>query len=456
MDPLALLLSRLQFAFTIAYHIIFPTLSMGLAIFLVLLRAMELKTGAARWREAGIFWSRIFALSFGMGVVSGVVLSYELGTNWGRFSELAGPVVGPLMSYEVLSAFFLEAGFLGIVLFGRKRVGPRLHFFATCMVALGTLMSAFWILSANSFMHTPAGYYIKDGVLHVQSWTEVVFNPSFPYRFAHMVVATYLTTSFVILAVGAWHVLHQEHKPFGTLMLKLGLVAAAILAPLQVLLGDLHGLNTLEHQPMKVAAMEGHWQTASEVPLILFAWPDQAQAKNHFELKIPKLTSVILTHDSKGVVKGLNEVPPPDRPPVAIVFWSFRIMVGCGLVMLALTGWGLLRWWRGNLAQDDLYLRLLLLSGPLGFIAVLAGWTTTEVGRQPWVVHGLLRTEHAASVLPAASVAASLTAFIVVYAVLFYAFARVFAHLVRKGPHAPEPVPAVESRHAFLVPEKKT
>jgi cytochrome d ubiquinol oxidase subunit I len=456
MDPLALLLSRLQFAFTIAYHIIFPTLSMGLAIFLVLLRALELKTGAAKWREAGIFWSRIFALSFGMGVVSGVVLSYEFGTNWGRFSEVAGPVVGPLMSYEVLSAFFLEAGFLGIVLFGRKRVGPRLHFFATCMVALGTLMSAFWILSANSFMHTPAGYYMKDGILHVQSWSEVVFNPSFPYRFAHMVVATYLTTSFVILAVGAWHVLQKKHAAFGVLMLKLGLGAAAILAPLQVVLGDLHGLNTLEHQPMKVAAMEGHWQTASEVPLILFAWPDQEQAMNHFELKIPKLGSVILTHDPAGEVKGLNEVPPPDRPPVAIVFWSFRIMVGCGLVMLALTGWGLLRWWRGSLGRDSLYLRLLLLSGPLGFIAVLAGWTTTEVGRQPWVVHGLLRTENAASVLPAASVAASLTAFIVVYAVLFYAFARVFAHLVRKGPHAPEPVPAVESRHAFLVPEKKT
>ncbi|MGH8561285.1 MAG: cytochrome ubiquinol oxidase subunit I, partial [Nevskiales bacterium] len=247
MEPLALLLSRLQFAFTIAYHIVFPTLSMGLAVFLLLLRALELKTGQARWREAGIFWSRIFALSFGMGVVSGVVLSYELGTNWGRFSELAGPVVGPLMSYEVLSAFFLEAGFLGIVLFGRNRVGPRLHCFATGMVALGTLMSAFWILSANSFMHTPAGYHVSNGVLQVQSWTEVVFNPSFPYRFAHMVTATYLTTSFVIVAVGAWHVLRRQHADFGALMLKLGLGAAALLAPLQVLLGDLHGLNTLEH-----------------------------------------------------------------------------------------------------------------------------------------------------------------------------------------------------------------
>jgi cytochrome bd ubiquinol oxidase subunit I len=455
MEPLALLLSRLQFAFTIAYHIIFPTLSMGLAVFLMVLRALELKTGQARWREAGIFWSRIFALSFGMGVVSGVVLSYEIGTNWGRFSELAGPVVGPLMSYEVLSAFFLEAGFLGIVLFGRNRVGPRLHFFATCMVALGTLMSAFWILSANSFMHTPAGYHIANGVLQVQSWTQVVFNPSFPYRFAHMVSATYLTTSFVVIAVGAWHVLRKQHAEFGALMLKFGLGAAAVLAPLQVLLGDLHGLNTLEHQPMKVAAMEGHWETAGEVPLLLFAWPDQAQAMNHFELKVPKLGSVILTHDPQGVVRGLNEVPPQDRPPVAIVFWSFRIMVGCGLVMLALTAWGLLRWWRGRLAKDGIYLRLLLLSGPLGFIAVLAGWVTTEVGRQPWVVHGVLRTEHAASIVPTASVAASLTGFILVYGVLFYAFARFFAHLVRKGPQSSAAEPAPESLRAFLVPDEK-
>jgi cytochrome bd ubiquinol oxidase subunit I len=249
MELTALLLSRIQFAFTIAYHIVFPTLNMGLALFLLVLEAAELKTGQAHYREAGIFWSRIFALAFGMGVASGVVLSYEIGTNFGRFAEVAGSVVGPLMSYEVLSAFFLEAGFLGIMLFGRQRVSPRLHFFATGVVALGTLMSAFWILSANSFMHTPAGYRVENGAIHVQSWFKAIFNPSFPYRFAHMVTASYLTTSFVIAAVGAWYVLKKQHETFGALMLKLGLAAAALLAPLQILLGDLHGLDTLENQP---------------------------------------------------------------------------------------------------------------------------------------------------------------------------------------------------------------
>jgi cytochrome bd ubiquinol oxidase subunit I len=437
MDPLALLLSRIQFAFTIAYHIIFPTLTMGLAMFLVFMEAMELRTKDPRWREAGIFWTRIFALSFGMGVVTGVVLSYEIGTNWGRFSEIAGPVVGPLMSYEVMSAFFLEAGFLGIVLFGRNRVGPRLHFFATCMVALGTLMSAFWILSANSWMQTPAGFRIEGGVIHVASWSEAIFNPSFPYRYFHMLTASFLTCSFVVAAVGAWFLLQEQHKAFGLLMLKLGLAAAAVLTPLQIVIGDLHGLNTLKHQPMKVAAIEGHWHTGRGVPLILFALPDQDAEKNHFELSVPVLGSLILTHELDGEVPGLKEVAPADRPPVAIVFWSFRIMVGCGLVMLLLAWGGLWLWWRKALESSRRYLQLLCLGGPLGFIAVLAGWVTTESGRQPWVVYGLLRTADGVSPVPATSVAISLALFVVVYTVLFYAFMRFFMLFLRQGPVAP-------------------
>lgn len=437
MDETALILSRIQFAFTIAYHIIFPTLSLGLALFLALLEGAALKTGQKRYTEAGIFWSRIFALSFGMGVVSGVVLSYELGTNWGKFAEVGGPVVGPLMSYEVMSAFFLEAGFLGIVLFGRNRVSPGVHFFATCMVALGTMMSAFWIISANSFMHTPAGYRVDNGVLHVESWTAVIFNPSFPYRLAHMLTAAYLSTSFVVASVGAWYLLKKRDQTFARTTLKFGIAAAAILAPLQVLLGDLHGLNTLHHQPMKVAAMEGHWETSGHVPLLLFALPDQQTGENRFEIALPELGSLILTHEWGGEVKGLKEVPPEDRPPVAIVFWAFRIMVGCGLLMLLLAWSGVFLWWRGKLFDHPLYLRAVRYSAPVGFIAVLAGWTTTEVGRQPWVVYGLLRTRDAVSAVSAQQVTISLALFVLVYAVLFYAFWRFFRHFVRRGPAAP-------------------
>jgi cytochrome d ubiquinol oxidase subunit I len=457
MDPLALLLSRIQFAFTIGYHIVFPTLSMGLAMFLVFLEAMELKTGDPRYKAAGSFWARIFALSFGMGVVSGVVLSYEVGTNWGRFAEFAGPVVGPLMSYEVLSAFFLEAGFLGIMLFGRNRVSPAVHFFATCMVALGTLMSAFWILSANSFMHTPAGFRVEDGVLHVESWPRAIFNPSFPFRLAHMVTAAYLSTSFLVIAVGAWYVRHRRHNEFAMTTLRWGLVAASVLAPLQAFIGDQHGLNTYHHQPMKVAAIEGHWNTSRDVPLILFALPDQQAEENHFEVSIPYLGSVILTHELHGEIPGLKEVPPEDRPPVAIVFWSFRIMVGCGLVMLALAWSGLFLLRRKRIQDTAWFLRVLTLAGPLGFIAVLAGWVTTECGRQPWTVYGLLRTSQSLSAIEGGKVAVSLAAFVVGYAVLFYAFALFFRHLVVKGP-TEEPAPTRRkqgARPAFLVVKDK-
>ena len=436
----ALLLSRIQFAVTIGYHIVFPTLTMGLALFLVVLEARERWWGDALARQAGEFWSRIFALAFGMGVVSGVVLSYEIGTNFGKFSEFAGPVVGPLMSYEVMSAFFLEAGFLGIMLMGRGRVGPRLHFFATCMVALGTLMSAFWILAANSWMHTPAGHALEDGRLRVLSWTAAIFNPSFPYRLAHMVTAAWLTTTFVVAAVGAWHVLQDATSRFGRSMLRWGLGAALLLTPLQILIGDLHGLNTLAHQPTKVAAMEGLWDTRQQAPLLLFAWPDQVAEENRFEVAMPGLASLILTHDWDGEVQGLKAVPPADRPPVAIVFWSFRLMVGCGLLMLGIALWGVWRLRGGRLFGDQRYLRLLIAAGPIGFVAVIAGWVTTEVGRQPWVVHGLMRTSESGSAVSAAAVSASLTAFIVVYALIFAAFMVFFCRLAARVPPLQETV----------------
>lgn len=457
MDSVALILSRIQFGFTIGYHIVFPTLSMGLAMFLLFLEAMELKTGDPRYRAASNFWARIFALSFGMGVVSGVVLSYEVGTNWGRFAEFAGPVVGPLMSYEVLSAFFLEAGFLGIMLFGRHRVPRGVHFFATCMVALGTLMSAFWVISANSFMHTPAGYRIEDGILHVASWPQAIFNPSFPFRLAHMVTASYLSTSFLVIAVGAWYVRHKRHDDFALTTLRWGLGAAALLAPLQIFIGDQHGLSTFHHQPMKVAAIEGHWRTSSDVPLILFGWPDQEAEKNRLELAVPHLGSVILTHQWNGEVPGLTEVAPQDRPPVAIVFWAFRVMVGCGLLMLALAWSGAFLLRRKRLPQMSWFLRILTFAGPLGFIAVLAGWITTECGRQPWTVYGLLRTHDSVSAVSGGKVAASLSGFAIGYAVLFFAFILFFRHLVRTGPEEePERNRAKQgARPAFLVTQDR-
>lgn len=430
----ALLLSRIQFAFTVGYHIVFPTLSIGLAWFLLALRTCEYFSANPVYRRAYDFWLRIFGLSFGMGVVSGVVLSYEIGTNWGRFSEIAGPVVGPLMSFEVLTAFFLEAGFLGIMLLGRKRVSPKVHLFATGMVAVGTLLSAFWILSANSFMHTPAGYEIVDGKIMPVDWLAAIFNPSFPYRFLHMTVAAFLTTSIVVAAVGAGYVLKGQAVAFGRDMLKTGLIVAAVLTPLQIFIGDLHGLNTLEHQPTKVAAMEGNWQTSTNVPLLLFAWPDEAAETNHYEIGVPGLASFILTHDTQGEVPGLTAVPPADRPPVATVFFSFRLMVGMGMLMLAMSWLGLLLIWRKRLTRYKWFLWPMKWMWPTGFIAILAGWVTTEVGRQPWVVTGLLRTADSSSLVPGSNVALTLLMFVVVYSIFLVIFFIFVRYLLRKGP----------------------
>ena len=440
LDPL--LLSRIQFAFTISFHILFPSFTIGLAAWLVVLEALWLKTGKAIYMEIARHWTKIFAISFGMGVVSGVVLSYEFGTNWSEFSRRGGNVVGPLMSYEVLSAFFLEAGFLGIMLFGWNRVPKGVHFFASLMVALGTLISAFWILSANSWMQTPVGYSVKDGILHVADWWQVIFNPSFPYRFAHMVAAAYLTTAFAVGGIGAWYLLRDRCVAHGRIMLGMGLSLIVWLAPLQIVIGDLHGLNTLQYQPAKVAALEAHWETGSEVPLILFALPDPKAEMNHYELAVPKLGSLILTHDWNGEVKGLKSFPPEDRPNPIIPFFAFRIMVGIGLIMLALGFSGALLWWTGRLYSSRWFLTAMVWASPLGFLAVVSGWAVAETGRQPWVVYGILRTADAVSPVPGGSVLASLILFVLAYGVIFGAGLYYIAKLVRAGPEATPPIPA--------------
>jgi cytochrome d ubiquinol oxidase subunit I len=441
LDPL--LLSRIQFAFTISFHILFPSFTIGLAAWLVVLEALWLKTGKPIYMEVARHWTKIFAVSFGMGVVSGVVLSYEFGTNWSEFSRLGGNVIGPLMAYEVLTAFFLEAGFLGIMLFGWNRVPRWVHFFASLMVATGTVISAFWILSANSWMQTPTGHVMgSDGVLHVADWWQVIFNPSFPYRFSHMVAAAYLTTAFMVGGIGAWYILRDRSIAHGRIMLGMGLSLIVWLAPLQLLLGDMHGLNTLQHQPAKIAALEAHWETGSEVPLILFAIPDPKAETNHYEIAIPKLGSLILTHDWNGEVKGLKSFPPEDRPNPIIPFFAFRIMVGIGMIMIALGLTGAVLWFRGSLYTNRLFLRAMQYAAPLGFLAVLSGWFVAEVGRQPWTVYGILRTADSVSPVPGGSILFSLVLFVLAYGVVFGAGIYYIAKLVRAGPEA---TPSIET-----------
>jgi cytochrome bd ubiquinol oxidase subunit I len=440
LDPL--LLSRIQFAFTISFHILFPSFTIGLAAWLVVLEALWLKTGKDIYLRIAQHWTKIFAVSFGMGVVSGIVLSYEFGTNWSELSRRGGNVIGPLMSYEVLTAFFLEAGFLGIMLFGWKRVPRPVHFFASCMVALGTVISAFWILSANSWMQTPAGYTVDaGGVLYVSDWAQAIFSPSFPYRFAHMVAAAYLTTAFIVAGIGAWYILRERNVPHGRIMLGMGLSLLVWLAPAQLVIGDLHGLNTLKYQPAKIAALEAHWDTGKNVPLILFALPDPKAETNHYEIAIPALGSLILTHEWDGEIKGLKSFPPEDRPNPIIPFFAFRIMVGIGMIMIAVGIVGSILWWTGRLFTSRWFLHLLTWVSPLGFLAVLAGWFTAEVGRQPWTVTGVLRTADAVSPVPGGSVLTSIILFVLVYGIVFGAGLYYIIQLVRRGPEGPTPVP---------------
>ena len=436
-------LARAQFAFTMSFHIVFPAFSIGLASYLAVLEALWLWTGREVFLNLFNYWLKIFAIAFGMGVVSGIVMSYQFGTNWSGFSDKAGPVIGPLMAYEVLTAFFLEAGFLGVMLFGLERVGHRLHFLATLMVAIGTLISAFWILSANSWMQTPAGYAVNaDGQFVAADWRQVIFNPSFPYRLVHMVLAAYLTTALVVGAVGALHLLRDRRHPGARVMFSMAMWMATLVAPIQILAGDQHGLNTLEHQPDKVMAMEGHYQSHPDgAPLVLFGLPDQAAGEVKYAIEVPKLSSLILKHSLDAPLAGLDTVPRENWPPVPIIFWTFRIMVGIGFLMLGLGLFSLWARWRGRLYEFRLLHIFALAMGPAGFIAVLAGWFTTEVGRQPFLVYGLLRTADAASPLAAPAVGSSLIAFVIVYFIVYAAGLTYLFRLMAQPPHQGEQGP---------------
>ncbi len=443
------MLARIQFAFTVSFHFIFPAFSIGTASYLMVLNALWLWKRDPAYLRLFEYWKTIFAVTFGMGVVSGIVMSYQFGTNWSVFSDRAGAVIGPLMGYEVLTAFFLEAGFLGIALFGRKRVGDALHMVAVAAVAIGTLISATWITSANSWMHTPAGYSVDEiGRFIPEDWWAIIFNPSFPYRLTHTVLAAFLTTAFAVGAVGAWHLLRDKSNRQARIMFSMAMWMAAIVTPLQIFVGDQHGLNTLEHQPAKIAAMEGHYQSHPDgAPLVLFGVPNEAEQRLDYAVEIPKLGSLILMHDPNAPLDGLDAFPEDERPPVVIPFYAFRIMVGIGFAMLGLGLWSLWSRWRGDLYTNPWLHRAAMVMGPSGFVAVLAGWYTTEVGRQPYTVYGLMRTAESLSPVDAPAVGASLVAFVVVYflvfgAGVFYLF-RLFRrppileedHELDKGPH---------------------
>ncbi|WP_223568847.1 cytochrome ubiquinol oxidase subunit I [Agrobacterium tumefaciens] len=454
LDPV--ILARAQFAFTVSFHFIFPAFSIGLASFLMVLEALWLRTGNGVYANLYRYWLKIFAVVFGMGVVSGVVMSYQFGTNWSVFSHKAGPVIGPLMAYEVLTAFFLEAGFLGVMLFGISKVGKGLHFFATCMVALGTLISATWILSVNSWMHTPTGFAINADGQFVPggSWMAIIFNPSFPYRLVHTVLAAYLTTAFVVGGVGAWHLLKDRSNLGARKMFSMAMWMAAIVTPIQIFAGDAHGLNTLEHQPAKILAMEGHYEAHAEgAPLILFGLPSNEEARVRYEVAIPHLGSLILKHDPFAPMQGLKDFPRDQWPPAPIIFWSFRIMVALGFAMLGIGLWSLLARYRRKLYEWVWLHRATVCMGPAGFVAVIAGWITTEVGRQPFTVYGLLRTAESHSPLAAPAIAVSLLAFVIVY---FFAFGSGIFYLLRlmaKPPESHESEPAnVPQRAAGLTP----
>ncbi|MBF8669391.1 cytochrome ubiquinol oxidase subunit I [Pseudomonas putida] len=439
----ALDLARLQFAFTVSFHIIFPAITIGLASFLAVLEGCWLKTGNSVYKDLYKFWSKIFAVNFGMGVVSGLVMAYEFGTNWARFSDFAGSVTGPLLTYEVLTAFFLEAGFLGVMLFGWGRVGRKLHFFATIMVAIGTLISMFWILSSNSWMQTPQGIEIVDGRVVPLDWFKVVFNPSFPYRLAHMALAAFLSTAFFVGASAAWHLLRGRNTPQVRKMLSMAMWMVLIATPVQVVVGDAHGLNTLEHQPAKIAAIEGHWENkpGEASPLVLFGLPDMAAETTRYSIEVPYLGSLILTHSLDKQIPALKSFAKEDRPNSTIIFWSFRVMAGLGMLMLACALLALVLRRNAALYRNRAFLWFALLMGPSGLIALLAGWFTTEVGRQPWVVYGMLRTTDAASNHSALQMSMTLAAFVLIYFSVFTVGIGYMMRLVRKGPTAHEELP---------------
>jgi cytochrome bd ubiquinol oxidase subunit I len=450
-DMSALALARFQFAFTVSFHFIFPAFSIGLASYLAVLEGLWLKTGRDVYLQLFRYWLKIFAIAFGMGVVSGIVMAYQFGSNWAAFSDKAGPVIGPLMAYEVLSAFFLESGFLGVMLFGLDRVGKKLHFLATCLVAIGTTISAFWIIAVNSWMQTPVGYGIApNGQFYATDWFAVVFNPSMPYRLVHTLLGAYLTTALVVGAVGAYHLLKDRKlarppQQATKIMFAMAMGMVAVTAPLQVLAGHEHGVNTLEHQPAKIAAMEGHYDSHDRAaPLILFGVPDDERQVMDYKLEIPAIGSLVLKHDIEAPTTGLDKVAPENRAKVAFPFYAFRIMVGLGMLMLLLGGWAAFSAWRGRMFDNPWLQRLALALGPAGFVAVLAGWITTETGRQPFTVFGVLRTAESASPLAAPAVAASLVAFIIVYFFVFGVGTWFILKLMRSEPSPSEPGPPPE------------
>src|SRR4051812_3027616 len=435
-----LLASRAQFAFTVAFHILWPAYTIGVSGFIAIVSALWLATGRRVYHDLLRFWIHLFALGFAMGVVTGIVLSYEIGTNWSEFAHRTANVIGPFFAYEVLLAFFLEAGFIGIMLFGMNRVGPALHFLACLAVAVGAVVSAFWILAANSWMHTPAGFALgSDGIFQVVSWWDAVFNPSFPYRLAHMVTAAYIAGMFVVIGVSGFYLWQRRHLEFARTGLSIAMWITLVLVPAQIAIGDMHGRNTLESQRVKVAAMEGDWETRGGQPLVLFGWPNETAERNDYEVAIPKLGSLILTHDWEGEVAGLKSVPPQERPPVPFVFFAFRAMVGIGLVLLSIVFVGAVLRWSGRLYDTRWFSIVCAFSSPLPFLAILAGWTVTETGRQPYVVYGLLRTADAVSPVAPGAVFASLALFVVVYTVLLIAFFFYATRLVLRGPEVREP-----------------
>jgi cytochrome bd ubiquinol oxidase subunit I len=438
-DPVAL--ARVQFAANISFHILFPTITMALAWMLVFFKLRFTATADRKWLDAYLFWVKVFALSFALGVVSGLTMSFQFGTNWPGYMQHVGNIAGPLLAYEVLTAFFLEATFLGIMLFGRSRVGERMHTLASLIVAIGTSFSAFWILSLNSWMQTPQGFEMIDGKAHVQSWMAVIFNPSFPYRLTHMLIASGLTASFLMAGLSAYRLLRGDRQPAVLSTLRVGVFVAALLIPLQIFVGDLHGLNTLKHQPAKVAAMEGVWQDERGAPALLFALPDETTRSNRYAIGVPKLASLILTHHPDGEIKGLDSFRGA-HPPVAPVFWAFRVMVGMGLLMLAVSWWAAWQLRRGE--PRPLTLRLLVAMSFSGWVATLAGWYVTEIGRQPFLVYGVLKTADAASTVPAPLLGLSLTAYLGVYVVLLLSYISVLFYMARHaGDRKPVSQPAV-------------
>jgi cytochrome d ubiquinol oxidase subunit I len=438
----AIILSRLQFAFTIAFHIIFPSFTIGLASYLAVLEGLWLATRREAFKILYLFWVKVFAISFGMGVVTGVVMSYEFGTNWSVFARAAAPVIGPALAFEVLTAFFLESSFLGVMLLGWKRVGPALHFIATCLVASGTLLSAFWIISANSWMQTPAGFAAgAGGRLVATDWWQVIFSPSFPDRFAHMVLAAYLVTALVVGAASAFTLLRDPRQAESKTALRMAIGMFALVAPLQLFVGDAAGKQILHTQPSKLAAVEAFWDTKAGQAFHIVAWPDRTIAGNRWEVSIPRLGSLITAGDANARITGLKDFPPRDRPPVAVVFWAFRIMVGLGVAMIGLGLWGAFLWWRGGPERSRLFLRAAVLMGPAGFVAVIAGWTVAEVGRQPWVIWGVLRTADAVSPVGAHQVSASLLAFMAIYATIFSGGMLYILRLMAAGPVVAERPP---------------